>query len=379
MVVQQALALQHRTVQRHPVTGPHQHHVAGQGVLGRDRAHFAPLHQVDDLGAQIQRLHDIAAALFHSLVLKIFTNAVENHNAQRLGIIADGKGAQRGDAHQEIFVQRPAVDEVDGGLLQHAPAAVDIAHHEQNQGGNVAGQNAGGGQEVLQHLADHQSGGACDNADQVPFSLVAILLRLALGLTPGGPGGDGDLGLDGRADLLDPGQKLQRMSRLHPQLLGGVSQCAGCHLRHLADLGLHFGCTVGAAQIVHQKDLRDRALDVLVLSGRLTAVVMVMMAAAAIVVIIVVMMVMSAPAIIIVVVMVMAAAAIVIIVVVMVVVPAAAIIIVVLVMMVLLMAVFFLRVVMVAAATGAALFLLDFGSPIVIAHGESSFLIRNIG
>ena len=140
------------------------------------------------------------------------------------------------------------------------------------------------------------------------------------------------------------------MSRLHPQLLGGISQRAGCHLRHLADLGLHFGRAVGAAQIVHQKDLRDRALDVLVLSGRLTAVVMVMMAAAAIVIIVVVM-VMSAPAIIIVV----------------------------LVMMVLLMAVFFLRVVMVAAATGAALFLLDFGSPIVIAHGESSFLIRNIG
>ena len=34
---------------------------------------------------------------------------------------------------------------------------------------------------------------------------------------------------------------------------------------------------------------------------------------------------------------------------------------------------------MVSAATGAVLFLLNFGGPIVIAHGESSFLIRNIG
>ena len=136
---------------------------------------------------------------------------------------------------------------------------------------------------------------------------------------------------------------------------------------------------MGAAQIVHQKDLRDRALDVLVLSGRLTAVVMVMMPAPAIVVIIVVMMVMPAPAIVVIIVIMMVMPVPAIIIVIMMVMPVPAIIIVVLVMMVLLMAVFFLRVVMVAAATGAALFLLDFGSHIVIAHGESSFLIRNIG
>ena len=243
--------------------------------------------------------------------------------------------------------------DVDGGLLQHTPAAVDIAHHEQEQRGNVAGQNAGGGQEVLQHLADHQSGGTHDNADQVPFTLVAtLLLRLALGLTPGGPWGDGDLRLDGRADLLDPGQKFQRMSRLHPQLLSSVSQRTGSHLRHLADLGLHLGCTVGTAQIVHQKDLRDRALDVLVPGMNLAAVVMVVTSTPAIVVIIVVVIVMPAVAIVV---------------------------IIVVVMMVLLVVVFFLMVVVVSAATGAVLFLLNFGGPIVIAHGESSFLIRNIG
>ena len=156
------------------------------------------------------------------------------------------------------------------------------------------------------------------------------------------------------------------MSRLHPQLLSSVSQRTGSHLRHLADLGLHLGCTVGTAQIVHQKDLRDRALDVLVLGMNLAAVVMVVMSTPAIVIIIVV-------------VMVMPAAAIVIIVVVIVMPAAAIVVIIVMVMMVLLVVVFFLMVVMVSAATGAVLFRLNFGGPIVIAHGESSFLIRNIG
>ena len=50
---------------------------------------------MDDVRVQSDGLHDLAAAACYSALLKPVTDAVEQHNTDRLGIILNGKRAQR--------------------------------------------------------------------------------------------------------------------------------------------------------------------------------------------------------------------------------------------------------------------------------------------
>ena len=102
---------------------------------------------------------------------------------------------------------------------------------------------------------------------------------------------DFGLALDGLADLTDPGKQGIRVFAGHAQLFGLIDQHAVVHAVELADLVLHFGGTVRAAQVLH----RVYAFYA-VRSCRMVVVVPVVMAAAACMVMVVVLMVMPAGA-----------------------------------------------------------------------------------
>ena len=97
---------------------------------------------------------------------------------------------------------------------------------------------------------------------------------------------DFGLALNRLADLTDPGKQGVRVFTGHAELAGLVDQHAVVHTVKLADLVLHFGGTVRAAQVLH----RVYALDA-VRSCRMVVVVPVVMAAAACMVMVVVLMV----------------------------------------------------------------------------------------
>ena len=97
---------------------------------------------------------------------------------------------------------------------------------------------------------------------------------------------DAGLALDGLADLTDPGKQGIRVFAGHAQLFGLIDQHAVVHAVELADLVLHFGGTVRAAQVLH----RVYAFYA-VRSCRMVVVVPVVMAAAACMVMVVVLMV----------------------------------------------------------------------------------------
>ena len=98
---------------------------------------------------------------------------------------------------------------------------------------------------------------------------------IALAVVPGRGCDDFGFALDGLADFADPGEQGVRVFAGHAQLAGLVDQHAVVHAVELADLVLHFGGAVRAAEVLHRIDALDavRARRVVVL------VLMVIMAA----------------------------------------------------------------------------------------------------
>ena len=102
-------------------------------------------------------------------------------------------------------------------------------------------------------------------------------------MVPGRGRDDFGLALDGPADLADPGEQGVRVFAGHTQLPGLIDQHAVVNAVELADLVLHFGGAVRAAEVLHRVDALDavRARCVVVLMP----VLMVVMAAAALAVV----------------------------------------------------------------------------------------------
>ena len=95
-------------------------------VFSRDDFNIVALYQIDDLGTHIHSVHDLSAASLYGLVLEELADAVEEHNAHGLGIHADGKCAQCGDAHQEVLVEDLTMGNVLGSSYQDACAQNQI-------------------------------------------------------------------------------------------------------------------------------------------------------------------------------------------------------------------------------------------------------------
>ena len=122
--------------------------------------------QVGALGADVHQGGDAAAALAHGVGLEQLADLVEQHNGHALAVLAAGDRADRGDGHEEVFVEDFAVFDAHEGFAQDIMADDEVGHQPQDeldeprQGNKVEEQRQG-----------HREDGSNDDALQRLFLL----------------------------------------------------------------------------------------------------------------------------------------------------------------------------------------------------------------
>ena len=126
-------ALDHLAVQRDTLTRTYQNDIAHRDRFRLDGGHFITLYQIGVVGPYIDQRLDGSAGGTHRLILKPFTDLIQQHNGNGLRILADAERADRGHRHQEVLVKYLAVGDVLDGLLQYGKTGQQIgddAHHQ---------------------------------------------------------------------------------------------------------------------------------------------------------------------------------------------------------------------------------------------------------
>ena len=80
------------------------------------------------IGAEIHKLGDVAAGLAHGNALEPFTDLIEQHNGDGFPVIAQYKGADGGDRHEEFLVHQVTVQDLADSTPQDIPADNEIRH-----------------------------------------------------------------------------------------------------------------------------------------------------------------------------------------------------------------------------------------------------------
>ena len=316
--IQTAFALNDLAVERHAVARADEHDVAHRRVLRREGADITVcFDQIDGLRSQIDRGHDLPTRAFDRTVLEIFAHAVEQHNADRLVERADRPCADRGERHEEVLVEYAALADVFDRGQQHMPAEQQVGRQHDDHLGHAVRQklarneqsradqnfrervavaplllilgrdDAGlaldgftdltdpgeqgvrifaGHAQLLSLVDQHTVVHAVELADLVLHFRRAVRAAevldgvhalIALAVVLGRGHDDFGLVLNRLADLADLGEQGVRVFAGHAQLFGLIDQHAVVHAVELADLVLHFGGAVRAAEVLHCVDAFD--------------------------------------------------------------------------------------------------------------------------
>ena len=124
--IHRGVALDHLAVQRDTLTGAHQNDIAHGDRLRLDGGHFITLYQIGVVGPYIDQRLDGSAGGTHRLILKPFTDLIQQHNGNGLRILADAERADRRHRHQEVLVKDLTVGDVLNGLLQYGKTGQQI-------------------------------------------------------------------------------------------------------------------------------------------------------------------------------------------------------------------------------------------------------------
>ena len=82
------------------------------------------------VGADIHKLGYRAAAPAHGIVLEAFSDAVEEHDGNGLGVFAHAYSADGGYRHEEILLEQSAVQKLFSGLFKRLKARDEVRHKE---------------------------------------------------------------------------------------------------------------------------------------------------------------------------------------------------------------------------------------------------------
>ena len=85
-------------------------------------------HHIGVIGAEIHKLGDVAAGLSHGNALEPFTDLIEQHNGDGFPVIAQYKGADGGNRHEEFLVHQVTVQDLADSTPQDIPADNEIRH-----------------------------------------------------------------------------------------------------------------------------------------------------------------------------------------------------------------------------------------------------------
>ena len=130
-------------------------------VVGIDLFELAVVLDVRVVGTDVHQRRDVAAGLADGVALEQLADLVEEHNGHGLGIVAalfiDGErdGADRGDRHQEVFVEHLMVADALPCLAQNVVADGDIGGEVERGGDERRHGNEFRGEE--QHRRDQDA------------------------------------------------------------------------------------------------------------------------------------------------------------------------------------------------------------------------------
>ena len=136
--VETGRALDDDAVDRHLFARLHDDHAADRNRIRVDLLKLAVCFDVGIVRADVHERRDVPAALADRVALEQLADLVEQHNGDGLGevrvLFVDRQRdrTERGDGHQEVFVEHTAVADALGGLFQDIIADDQIRHGEQH-------------------------------------------------------------------------------------------------------------------------------------------------------------------------------------------------------------------------------------------------------
>ena len=145
--VERTATLHNHTVERHPLARSYHNHLAHGHSLGSHLLHHRlaapvvvrPLH-VRHVGPDIHQMGNARTALPLGIALKQLAHLEEQHHKHRLGELrlsprqeTDAQGTDGRHRHQEVLVERLAVRQSLGSLLQRVPADEQVRHQIDQQ------------------------------------------------------------------------------------------------------------------------------------------------------------------------------------------------------------------------------------------------------
>ena len=156
-----ALTVNNHAVQRNPVARAHQKDIAHVGFLRVDHLHIVPYQQIHDFRPQIDRIHDLRAALLRRSLFKIFADAVEQHHADCLRKLLNQKGADSRQTHEEVLVKDLPFYNISSGSHQYLSAENQISDQKDCQQWNLSHDSR-----LFQNLASHKQRGSHSDRKQ---------------------------------------------------------------------------------------------------------------------------------------------------------------------------------------------------------------------
>ena len=94
---------------------------------------FSVMPNMSDVRADIHETGNGMAGPVYSQVLEPFANLVEQHDGNRFRIFADAKGSDGGNAHEEMFIENPAMGDIAQCLPENVIAQDKIGGYESCQ------------------------------------------------------------------------------------------------------------------------------------------------------------------------------------------------------------------------------------------------------
>ena len=150
------LAFGNDAVKRDAVAGADEKDIADFGFFGRDGLGAAFGHALDDFRAQVDGVHDLVAAAVGSEVLEIFTDAVEEHDADGFRVFVDREGTDGRDGHEEGLIEEFPMGNVFERGVDDGAAQNEVGDEEEIVSyGGKSGEEAGG-LVVHQHADDEE-------------------------------------------------------------------------------------------------------------------------------------------------------------------------------------------------------------------------------
>ncbi len=117
-----ALAFGDDAVQGDSIARAHNQDIPDLSLAGGNLLRTAVRNQFHHFWAHIHSIHNLTSTFLHRSMLEVFAHSIKQHDAHRLGKVADGQRAHSSRAHQKVFVKHMASSQVFAGRQQHLPA-----------------------------------------------------------------------------------------------------------------------------------------------------------------------------------------------------------------------------------------------------------------